>query len=62
MKKQEKKSPTSEVCGIIDEDLAELDLIRLICFENNNAAFFSDKVLLVEGDSDLIFSDIFLRY
>ena len=31
------------------------DLFQLICFENNNAAFFSDKVLLVEGDSDLIF-------
>lgn len=48
--------PCSESCGItINDDLDELELFRLICFENNNAAFFSDRILLVEGDSDLIF-------
>jgi hypothetical protein len=28
---------------------------QLICFENNAAAFFARRILLVEGDSDLIF-------
>lgn len=39
-------------------DLSEIgkkDLFQLICFENNSAAFFTDKLILVEGDSDLIF-------
>lgn len=31
------------------------DAFQIICFENNAAAFFSNKVLLVEGDSDLIY-------
>jgi len=31
------------------------DAFQIICYENNTAAFFSDKVLLVEGDSDLIY-------
>ena len=38
-------------------DLSELgpkDEFQIICFENNNAAFFSRKVVLVEGDSDQI--------
>jgi predicted ATP-dependent endonuclease of OLD family len=30
------------------------DEFQIICFENNNAAFFAKKVVLVEGDSDLI--------
>ncbi|MBI5458831.1 AAA family ATPase [Methanobacterium sp.] len=57
MKKNDNHSvPCSESCGIhINDDWDELELFRLICFENNNAAFFSDKILLVEGDSDLIF-------
>ncbi len=57
MKKTEEDDlPCSETCGItIDEDLTERDFFKLICFENNNAAFFSDRILLVEGDSDSIF-------
>lgn len=57
MKKNDNhRVPCSESCGIhINDDWDELELFRLICFENNNAAFFSDKILLVEGDSDLIF-------
>lgn len=57
MKKiDEKDVPYSEAWGInINDDLTERDFFKLICFENNNAAFFSDKILLVEGDSDLIF-------
>jgi putative ATP-dependent endonuclease of the OLD family len=31
------------------------DAFQIICYENNTAAFFSNKVLLVEGDSDLIY-------
>lgn len=30
------------------------DSFQIICFENNNAAFFSKRVVLVEGDSDII--------
>lgn len=32
------------------------DAFQIICFENNTAAFFSNKVLLVEGDSDIIYT------
>lgn len=31
------------------------DAFQIICYENNTAAFFADKVVLVEGDSDLIY-------
>ena len=31
------------------------DAFQILCYENNASAFFSKKVLLVEGDSDLIF-------
>jgi len=30
------------------------DQFQIICFENNNAAFFADTVVLVEGDSDYL--------
>ncbi len=38
-------------------DLSEVnarDQFQIICFENNNAAFFAETVVLVEGDSDYI--------
>ncbi len=35
-------------------DIAAKDQFQLICFENNNAAFFADTVVLVEGDSDFL--------
>jgi len=38
-------------------DLARLtakDQFQIICFEHNNAAFFADTVVLVEGDSDYV--------
>jgi predicted ATP-dependent endonuclease of OLD family len=38
-------------------DLTDLDAkaqFQIICYENNNAAFFADKVVLVEGDSDYL--------
>lgn len=31
------------------------DAFQIICYENNTAAFFSNKVLLVEGDCDFIY-------
>lgn len=56
MKRNLKDKPFSEPSFInIKEDMEKGKLFQIICFENNNAAFFSDKVLLVEGDSDLIF-------
>lgn len=30
------------------------DQFQIICFENNNAAFFAETVVLVEGDSDFL--------
>ncbi len=35
-------------------DITSKDQFQLICFENNNAAFFADTVVLVEGDSDYL--------
>lgn len=35
-------------------DMATKDQFQIICFENNNAAFFADTVVLVEGDSDYL--------
>jgi putative ATP-dependent endonuclease of the OLD family len=35
-------------------DITARDQFQIICFENNNAAFFADIVVLVEGDSDYL--------
>lgn len=35
-------------------DITTKDQFQIICFENNNAAFFADTVVLVEGDSDYL--------
>jgi putative ATP-dependent endonuclease of OLD family len=37
------------------KEIEAKDAFQIICYENNTAAFFSNKVLLVEGDSDLIY-------
>jgi predicted ATP-dependent endonuclease of OLD family len=37
------------------EEMDAKDAFQIICYENNAAAFFSHKVLLVEGDSDVIY-------
>ncbi len=37
------------------EEIDAKDAFQIICYENNAAAFFSHKVVLVEGDSDLIY-------
>lgn len=36
------------------KDINAKDQFQIICFENNNAAFFADTVVLVEGDSDYV--------
>jgi putative ATP-dependent endonuclease of OLD family len=35
-------------------DMSAKDQFQIICFENNNAAFFADTVVLIEGDSDYL--------
>jgi len=35
-------------------DTSARDQFQIICYENNNIAFFADTVVLVEGDSDYI--------
>lgn len=37
------------------KEIGAKDAFQIICYENNTAAFFSSKVLLVEGDSDIIY-------
>jgi|GEM_PF-307523 len=39
----------------ICNNITNKDLFQLICYENNCAAFFANKVVLVEGDSDIYF-------
>jgi hypothetical protein len=47
--------PYSRSICIDVSEIENKDLFQLICFENNSAAFFADKIILVEGDSDVIF-------
>lgn len=46
--------PFTKVQPIDLSDITAKDQFQIICFENNNAAFFADTVVLVEGDSDYI--------
>lgn len=39
----------------LEKDIAYKDAFQILCYENNTPAFFANKVLLVEGDSDLIY-------
>jgi predicted ATP-dependent endonuclease of OLD family len=39
----------------LSSNVAFKDAFQIICFENSNAAFFCDRVLLVEGDCDVIY-------
>lgn len=48
------RPPYSKALPINLKDLSMRDQFQLICFENNNAAFFSERVVFVEGDSDHI--------
>ncbi len=46
--------PVGECFPIDLTDIGEKDKFQLISFETSNFAFFSNKIVLVEGDSDLI--------
>jgi len=46
--------PYTQVQPVNLSDMAAKDQFQIICFENNNAAFFADTVVLVEGDSDFL--------
>ena len=46
--------PFTQVQPIDLADMTAKDQFQIICFENNNAAFFADTVVLVEGDSDYL--------
>jgi len=48
------KTPFTIAHPVDLEEIGAKDQFQLICFENNNAAFFFDSVVLVEGDSDYI--------
>ena len=37
------------------KEIQAKDAFQILCYENNTAAFFCNKVFLVEGDSDLIY-------
>ena len=58
MRKRLDASVASKPFGIahpIDlSDTNARDQFQIICYENNNVAFFADSVVLVEGDSDYI--------
>ncbi len=50
------KPPFTSICTIdLIKDLTKKDAFQILCFENNNAAFFCDQVVLCEGDSDIIY-------
>lgn len=46
--------PFTKACPIELTGISPRDEFQIICFENNNAAFFAKRIVLVEGDSDLI--------
>lgn len=39
----------------LNKEVSYKDAFQILCYENNTPAFFANKVLLVEGDSDLIY-------
>ncbi len=46
--------PFTQVQPVDLSDMTAKDQFQIIYFENNNAAFFADTVVLVEGDSDYL--------
>lgn len=54
--KNENARPFTELVKIYPKaNQGYKDAFQIICYENNAAAFFSDSVLLVEGDTDYIY-------
>lgn len=46
--------PYSQMVSVnFESDISLKDRFQLICYENKNIVFFSNKVVLVEGDSDI---------
>jgi len=52
--KNEGYKPFGMVLPVNISDISERDKFQLISFEASNVAFFSNKILLVEGDSEMI--------
>lgn len=46
--------PFTKPCHVDLTGIKPRDEFQIICFENNTAAFFSRRIVLVEGDSDFI--------
>lgn len=46
--------PFTQVQTVKLSEMTAKDQFQIICFENNNSAFFADTVVLVEGDSDYL--------
>jgi putative ATP-dependent endonuclease of the OLD family len=46
--------PFTKSCHVDLTGIKPRDEFQIICFENNSAAFFSKRIVLVEGDSDFI--------
>lgn len=46
--------PFSTALSVNLADVKPRDQFQIVCYENNNAAFFSKRIVLVEGDSDYI--------
>ncbi len=46
--------PFTKSCHIDLTGVTPRDEFQIVCFENNSAAFFSKRIVLVEGDSDFI--------
>lgn len=48
--------PATEILPLhLHDNLSVKDLYQILCYENNSAAFFCDRVVLVEGDCDVIY-------
>jgi len=46
--------PFSDLVSVdLEKELSMKDEFQILCYENNNVAFFASSVLLVEGDSDV---------
>lgn len=46
--------PHTKPCHVDLSGMTPRDEFQIICYENNTAAFFAKRIVLVEGDSDLI--------
>jgi putative ATP-dependent endonuclease of the OLD family len=53
-KNEGKEKPFTKALHVDLTHVKPKDEFQIICFENNSAAFFAKKIVLVEGDSDYI--------